>query len=256
MNPSKKLITRRKLIYGGVAAAAGVGGLAAADRLAQRYGLIPPDGSGVYGPGLTLTYACQRILTARGGAREFPRSMISKNPFANEVQPPSDAFKKLQAGGFRDWRLVVDGTVAHPLVLSLADLKSMPMHSQITEVACEEGWSYIAEWIGTPLSGVLREAGVLPQSRYVVYYPLEKIVWESIDMADAMDPKTLLTMGMNDGDLTVPFGGPLRLRLPRQLGYKSLKYVHRITVTDDIRKFGSGQGSVDPDYGYSWFAGI
>ena len=42
--------TRRKLIYGGVAAAAGVGGLAAADRMAKRYGLIPPDGAGVYGP--------------------------------------------------------------------------------------------------------------------------------------------------------------------------------------------------------------
>ena len=85
-----------------------------------------------------------------------------------------------------DWRLVVDGTVAHPLALSLADLRSLPMHSQITEVACEEGWSYIAEWIGTPLSNVLREAGVLPQTRYVVYFTrLNKELWESIDMADA-----------------------------------------------------------------------
>ncbi len=182
--------------------------------------------------------------------------MISKNPFANDVAPPTDAFKKLQAGGFRDWRLVVDGTVAHPLVLSLADLKTLPVRSQITEVACEEGWSYIAEWIGTPLSGVLREAGVLPQTRYIVYYAIEKGLWGSIDMADARDPHTLLTMGMNDGDLPVAFGGPLRLRLPRQLGYKSLKYVTHITATDDIRKFGKGLGSVDPEYGYSWYAGI
>lgn len=255
MSPSQ-LITRRKLISGGVAAVAGASGLAAADRIAKRYGLIPPDGDGVFGPGETLTYACQRILNVRRPAREFPRSMISKNPFANEVAKPTDEFKKLQAGGFKDWHLVVDGTVAHPLVLSLADLKSMPVHSQITEVACEEGWSYIAEWIGTPLSGVLREAGVLPQSRYVLYYPIEKGLWESIDMADATDPHTLLTTGMNDGDLPVGFGGPLRLRLPRQLGYKSLKYLTHITVTDDIRKFGNGKGSVDPDYGYTWFAGI
>ena len=54
--------------------------------------------------------------------------------------------------------------------LSLADLKTLPVRSQITEVACEEGWSYIAEWIGTPLSSVLREAGVLPQTRYIVYH--------------------------------------------------------------------------------------
>lgn len=56
-------ISRRKLITTGLAAAAGVGGLAVADRLANRYGLIPPDGGGVYGPGETLTYAVQRVLT-------------------------------------------------------------------------------------------------------------------------------------------------------------------------------------------------
>lgn len=251
-----KPITRRKLIYGGIAATAGVGGLAAADRMAKRYGLIPPDGAGIYGPGETLTYACQRILTTRLPAREFPRSMISKNPFANEIAPLTDEFKRLEAGGFRDWRLAVDGTVAHPLVLSLADLKTMPVRSQITEVACEEGWSYVAEWIGTPLSNVLHEVGVLPQTRYIVYHAFEKNLWGSIDMADAMDPHTLLTMGMNDGDLPVPFGGPLRIRVPRQLGYKSLKFVTHITATDDIKKFGKGLGSVDPEYGYSWYAGI
>ncbi len=252
MNP----ITRRMLISGGVAAVAGVGGLAVADRMAKRYGLLPPDGGGVYGPGETLTYACQRLLTVNKPARQFPRSMISKNPFANAVAPPNDEYKKLKAGGFKDWRLVVDGTVARPMSVSLPDLKSMPMRSQITEVACEEGWSYIAEWIGTPLGNVLREAGVMPQSRYVVYYSIEKGLWESIDMNDAWDEHTLLTMAMNDGDLPIGFGGPLRLRLPRQLGYKSLKYVNHVTVTDDIKKFGSGKGSVDPDYGYSWYAGI
>jgi DMSO/TMAO reductase YedYZ molybdopterin-dependent catalytic subunit len=204
-----------------------------------------------------LTYACQRLMTARTPAREFPRSMISKNPFANEVAPPKEEFKRLQAGEFRDWRLVVDGTVAQADVAVARRFEAAcRFRAKITEVACEEGWSYIAEWIGTPLSGVLREAGVLPQSRYVVYYAIEKGLWESIDMADAMHPHTFLTMGMNDGDLPVPFGGPLRLRVPRQLGYKSLKYLTHITVTDDIKKFGSGKGSADPDYGYSWYAGI
>ena len=140
--------------------------------------------------------------------------------------------------------------------LPLADLKGLGLHSQITEVACEEGWSYIAEWIGTPLSGVLREAGVLPQTQYVVYSSTEEGMWESIDMQDARDPHTLLTMGMNDGDLPVGFGGPLRLRLPRQLGYKSVKYVNRITATDNIKKFGKGLGSVSPEYGYAWYAGM
>ncbi|HUH62850.1 MAG TPA: molybdopterin-dependent oxidoreductase [Terracidiphilus sp.] len=251
-----KPISRRKLITTGLAATAGVTGLAAADRMAQRYGLIPPDHGGLFGAGETLTYAAQRLLTAHSLAREFPRSMISKAPFANETAPPSDEFKRHQAAGFADWRLAVDGMVAHPLSLSLADLRSLPHRNQITEVVCEEGWSYIAEWIGTPLSEVLKEAGVLPQARYIVYFSIQKEWWESIDMADALHPQTFLTLGMNDGDLPVGFGGPLRLRVPRQLGYKSVKYIVRLTATDSMKDFGKGLGSASPEGGYAWYAGI
>jgi DMSO/TMAO reductase YedYZ molybdopterin-dependent catalytic subunit len=249
-------ISRRKLITTGIAATAGLAGVTAAASIARRYGLIPPDHSGIYGPGETLTYAAQRLLTKHSLAREFPRSMISKSPFANETAPPNDAFKRHQATGFSDWRLVADGMVARPASLSLSDLRSLPVHSQITEVACEEGWSYIAEWIGTPLSEVLNEIGVLPQARYIVYYSIEPDWWESIDMADALHPQTFLTLGMNDGDLPVSFGGPLRLRVPRQLGYKSVKYITRITATDSLKRFGKGLGSASPEAGYAWYAGI
>jgi DMSO/TMAO reductase YedYZ molybdopterin-dependent catalytic subunit len=249
-------ISRRKLITTGVVAATGVAGLAAAGRIARRYGLIPPDGSVLYGPGETLTYAAQRLLTRHSLAREFPRSMISTVPFRNETAPPSDEFKRHQAAGFADWKLAVDGMVTHPTTFSLADLKSLPTHSQITEVACEEGWSYVAEWIGTPLHNVLDVVGVLPQARYIVYFSIEKDWWESIDMADATHPQTFLTMAMNDGDLPVGFGGPLRLRVPRQLGYKSVKYITRITATDSMKHFGKGLGSASPEGGYAWYAGI
>ena len=248
--------SRRKLITTGLAATAGVSGLAAAASLARRYGLVPPDSGGFYGPGETLTYAAQRLLTTHSLAREFPRSMISKPPFANEVAPPNDAFKRFQAAGFRDWRLSVDGMVASPVSFSLSDLRSFPIRSQITEVVCEEGWSYIAEWIGTPLVEVLNASGVLRQARYVVYFSIDRDWWESIDMADALHPQTLLTWAMNDGDLPIPFGGPLRLRVPRQLGYKSVKYITRLTVTDSLKGFGKGLGSASPEGGYAWYAGI
>jgi len=249
-------ISRRKLIAGGAVTAAGVAGLAAADRIARRFGLIPPDSGGIYGPGETLTYAAQRVVGKHALAREFPRGMISKTPFMNEVAPPTDAFKQHEAAGFRDWRLVVDGMVEHPLSLSVADLQAMAQRSQITEVVCEEGWSYVAEWIGTPLSAVLQEAGTLPQVRYVVYHAIEKAWWESIDMADALHPQTLLTWGMNDGDLPVGFGAPIRMRVPRQLGYKSVKYLTHLTATDSMKKFGKGLGSASPEGGYAWYAGI
>ncbi len=249
-------MNRRKLITTGLAAAAGASGLAIAGGLAKRFGLIPPDSAGPYGPGETLTYAAQRILTSHSMAREFPASEISNPPFANGDPPKLDAYRKLQAGGFADWKLAVDGMVARPTTFSMADLKRQPSRSQITHLACEEGWSYIAKWTGVPLSNVLDIVGILPQAKYVVYFSIDREWWDSIDMADALHPQTLVAYGMNDGELPTGNGGPLRLRVPRQLGYKNVKYITRLTVTDNLKTFGQGLGSASPEGGYAWYAGI
>ena len=248
--------SRRQLITAGLVAAAGASGLTVVNRLAQRYGLIPPDHGGLFGAGETLTYASQRILTSHSLAREFPRSEISNPPFANEVAPLGDAFKRLQDGAFADWQLSVDGMVGAPASFSLAELKSFPARSHITHLACEEGWSFIAEWTGVPLAHVLELVGTLPQARYVVYRSIQSDWWESIDMADALHPQTLVTYAMNGDELPVEFGGPLRLRVPRQLGYKSVKYITRLTITDSLKQFGKGLGSASPEGGYAWYAGI
>jgi len=249
-------VSRRSMITAGLSVAGGASGLAGAATVARRYGLIPPDGGGLYGPGETLTYAAQRLLTRHSMAREFPTEQISKTPFANAVDPLGDAFKKLQAGGFAEWRLAVDGMVARPASFSIAEIRSFPVSSQITHLACEEGWSYIAQWTGAPLSQVLQRVEILPQARYVVYRSIQPDWWESVDMADAMHPQTLVAYGLNGSELPVGFGGPLRLRVPRQLGYKSVKYITRITVTDSLKSFGKGLGSASPEGGYAWYAGI
>ena len=249
-------LSRRQLVATGLAVTAGGSGLAVAGRFAQRHGLIPPDAAGFYGTGETLTYAAQRLLTRHSLAREFAPSQISKPPFANEVAPLGGDFTRLQKGGFTDWQLAVDGMVARPASFSLADIRSFPVRSQITHLACEEGWSYIAEWTGAPLAHILSLVGTLPQARYVVYRSFQQEWWESIDMADALHPQTLVTYAMNGGELPVGFGGPLRLRVPRQLGYKSVKYITRLTVTDNLKQFGKGLGSASPEGGYAWYAGI
>jgi DMSO/TMAO reductase YedYZ molybdopterin-dependent catalytic subunit len=249
-------LSRRRLIITGLAATAGGAGLGVAARLAQKYGLVPPDHGGIYGLGETLTYASQRLLTRHSLAREFSRSQISQRPLANEIPPFREEFKRFQAGGFADWRLSVDGMVDRPASFSLAQLKGYPSRSQITELACEEGWSYIAEWNGVPLSHVLELVGTHPQARYVVYFSIDPDWWESMDMADALHPQTFLTYGMNGDDLPVGNGGPLRMRLPRQLGYKSVKFVTHLTVTDSLKRFGKGLGSASPEGGYAWYAGI
>jgi DMSO/TMAO reductase YedYZ molybdopterin-dependent catalytic subunit len=254
-----RLISRRGLITGGLTAA-GASGLAAAARLADRYGLIPPDHGGIYGIGETLTYGSHRFLKSFGSrVREFDRSLISKVPVVNGKPPQNENFERLLAGKFVDWRLEVDGLVVRPASLSLEELKRFPSSSQITHLACEEGWSYIAEWTGVALAQILNSVGALPQAKYVVYFALEtfdKGWWDSIDMDEALHPQTLIAYGMNGADLPVGHGAPVRIRIPGQLGYKNIKHLAKITVTDSMKGFGKGLGSGAPEGGYSWYAGI
>ena len=92
-------LSRREIITTGLAATASVSGLAVAAKLAGRYGLIPPDSRGIYGPGETLTYAAQRVLTRHTLAREFSQSQISKDPFANPSRSPGEEFQRFQERG-------------------------------------------------------------------------------------------------------------------------------------------------------------
>lgn len=249
-------ISRRQWLARGLGAAAATSGLGVAGSLASKHGLIPPNAGTLYGPGDTLTYAAQRLLTGKSLAREFDRSQISAEPFANPIEPPGEAFKRHEAAGFSGWRLEVGGMAARPASFSLDELKRMPSRSQITQLVCEEGWSYVAEWIGVSLSHILDAVQAAPQSKFVVYSSIEPNWWDSIDIAEALHPQTLIAHGMNGGELPVGFGGPLRLRVPRQLGYKSVKFINRLVITDSLKGFGKGLGSPGPEFGYSWYAGI
>jgi DMSO/TMAO reductase YedYZ molybdopterin-dependent catalytic subunit len=130
--------------------------------------------------------------------------------------------------------------------------KRFPSRTQITKHTCEEGWSSIAEWTGVPLRTVLEAAGILPQARFVNFYAFDDIA-DGIDMFDALHPQTILAYGMNGRDLPVSHGAPARLRVETQLGYKSVKYLHRIVVKDEFDDMGKN-GLLQN--GWSWYAGI
>jgi DMSO/TMAO reductase YedYZ molybdopterin-dependent catalytic subunit len=80
--------------------------------------------------------------------------------------------------------------------------------------------------------------------------------YESIDLADAFHPQTILAYEMNGAPLPVAHGAPLRLRLERQLGYKQAKYIMRLAVVDSLADIGKGGGGYWEDQGYEWYAGI
>jgi len=251
-----ELITRRRIITTGLAAVTGGAGLVLAGRLANRYGLIPPDHAGVFGVGETLTYAAQRVLMSHHSlAREFSRSDISKVAPVNGQPPEDEVYQRLLHGGFAEWRLTVDGLVARPSSFSFDELKRLPSKTQITMQSCEEGWSFIAEWTGVPLNYLLNVVGIQPQAKYIVFFPFDKW-WESIDMVDALHGQTLLAYSMNGRDLPTEHGAPVRVRVPRQLGYKNVKYLSHVRVVDSVKGIGKGLGGANPEDGYSWYAGI
>jgi DMSO/TMAO reductase YedYZ molybdopterin-dependent catalytic subunit len=251
--------TRRNLVVGGLATVAGVG---AATYFGGRYLLLPPDYNSILGFGETLTYSAQRLLTSgQPLAREFHRSDISKVHPTNGPAPVDPNYRRMLADGFTDWRLRIEGLVARPTSLSLAELKHLSAESHITLHACEQGWSYIAEWTGVKLSRVLELVGASPAARFVMFVPIPnpqehtgivRLFWDSIDMAEALHPQTLLAYGMNGGDLPPDHGAPVRLRLTRQLGYKNIKYLSRIVVTDSMDRFGTRAGARFP----TWYGGI
>src|SRR6478672_57092 len=198
-----------------------------------------------------LTRRAQRLLIPREAlAPTYSRAEISPDFRANGSTDPAAAdYRALKAGGFADYRLVIDGLVDRPLSLSLAELRSRPAQSQITKHDCVEGWTSIGEWTGVRLETLLEEAGLKPEARYIVFHCFDALdqredgerYYESIDLIDARHPQTILAYAMNGQTLPVPHGAPLRLRVERQLGYKHAKYIRRIEAVESFDHLGGGK---------------
>lgn len=236
----------RRVFIKGLASSAGVllAGCAQTD---------PPTYGNVLRMGDLLTYKAHRLLLpAHSLAREYDYSDISSVPAIGTTNPADPVYQQLLANRFADWRLVVEGSVARPRAFSLDELQRMPSRTQITRHTCEEGWSAIAQWTGVPLRTVLEAAGIRSTARFVQYYAYDG--WnDGIDMLDALHPQTILAYGMNGRDLPISHGAPIRLRVEKQLGYKSMKFLRRIVVTDHFDDHGK-RGLIQN--GWSWYAGI
>jgi DMSO/TMAO reductase YedYZ molybdopterin-dependent catalytic subunit len=177
------------------------------------------------------------------------------------TMPGSADYAAHVAANFADWRLVVDGLVARPLSLSLAQIEAAPRRAQITRHDCVEGWSAIGQWMGLPLGLLLKQAGLRSQARYIVFHCADESrgmpYYESIDLIDAFHPQTILAWALNGHRLSIGHGAPLRLRVERQLGYKQAKYVMRVEAVASLDAIGQGNGGYWEDVaGYQWYAGI
>ena len=209
-----------------------------------------------------LSHAAQRALSHDAMAREYTEADISPVFRPNgSTHPQAPEYRALAANGFRDYRLAIGGLVAHPLSLSLDDLRALPNRTQITRHDCVEGWSVIGKWTGVQLSRVLKMTQPTRTARYVVFRCYDQMdddseYYESLGFDDAYHPQTLLAWALNSKTLPIPNGAPLRLRVPRQLGYKMAKYLRRIDLVDSFKSIEGGRGGYWEDQGYQWYAGI
>jgi DMSO/TMAO reductase YedYZ molybdopterin-dependent catalytic subunit len=261
---SKLMINRRRLLGLG---AAGAGSLVLAG--CDQFDGFLRGGQpvrGVLEQANNLTYSVQRLLAQEALAPEYAESEIRQGQRPNgSTDPTTNEYLALRQNNFADYRLRVTGLVEREVSFSLDELRNMPARTQITRHDCVEGWSCIAKWTGTPLAGVLDQAGVKPQARFAVYYCYDNIerglsgdvlYYESSDLIDARHPQTILAYGLNNGVLPVANGAPVRLRIERALGYKQPKFLHTIELVEDFRQIAGGKGGYWEDRGYDWWGGI
>ncbi|MDP9159113.1 MAG: molybdopterin-dependent oxidoreductase [Acidobacteriota bacterium] len=151
---------------------------------------------------------------------------------------------------FENWNLTVAGAVKNPGDYTLAQIQALPKVRQNTRHVCIEGWDVIGRFGGVRLSDFLKTVGADTTARFITVQCADDY-YESLDMATALHPQTLLCYEMYDRPLTREHGAPLRLNIPTKVGYKQAKYLTDMKVTNVIEKAGYWE-----DQGYSEFYGL
>jgi len=151
---------------------------------------------------------------------------------------------------FENWTLTVSGAVQKPGEYTLAQVQALPRTRQNTRHVCVEGWDVIGRFGGARLSDFLTMIGADTSARYITVACADDY-YETIDMATALHPQTLLCYEMYDQPLTREHGAPLRLSVPTKVGYKQAKYLTDLKITNVVEKFGYWE-----DQGYSEFYGL
>ena len=145
------------------------------------------------------------------------------------------------------WTVEIDGMVKNPGKYDIDDIKAaMTIEERIYRFRCVEAWSMVVPWNGFELADLLEVAGVQGGAKYVAFETLyrpeempgqrfQSLDWpyvEGLRLDEAMNPLTLMATGIYGKDLPNQNGAPLRLVVPWKYGFKSIKSIVKITITD------------------------
>ena len=149
------------------------------------------------------------------------------------------------------WSLRVGGAVSRAGTYRLQQIQSLPRIRQNTRHVCVEGWDVIGRFGGARIGDFLDAVGADPKASFVTVTCADGY-YESLDMATARHPQSLLCYEMYDRPLDRGHGAPLRLQVPTTLGYKQAKYL----VSLDVQHVLPPERSYWGDQGYSWYGGL
>ncbi|WP_246795419.1 molybdopterin-dependent oxidoreductase [Burkholderia perseverans] len=231
--PSRRLFGKRLLTLGG---------------LSMLTGCTLTDDASVDG----FLSAVSRLNDRVQAALFDPRALAPTYSEAQITRPfPFNAFYGIdevpEVNG-ADFRLKLGGLLTGQRAWTLPELYALPHAEQITRHICVEGWSAIGRWGGTPFADFLRRVGADTSAKYVGFRCADDY-YESIDMATALHPQTLLAFDYDGQRLPAKYGYPMKLRIPTKLGYKNPKHIVEIFVTNVY------PGGYWVDQGYNWFGG-
>ncbi len=130
------------------------------------------------------------------------------------------------------WVVVVDGLVETSLRLDRAAWRALPRTQETRTFNCVEGWSVDhLGWEGVRVADLLSMAKPQAAGRFVTFHTYAGTYSDSLPLTQAESPETLLADTVDGVPLPAAHGGPLRLVIPTQLGYKNVKWVVRLEVT-------------------------
>jgi len=184
---------------------------------------------------------------------EYNEKDISPYFWHNGEYPDSDEYNALFEANFVEYKLRINGLVDNPVDLSLAELRALSHHEQITQHFCIQGWSGIAKWGGVSMQTIMDLVKPKRDAKWVIFYSLGDgadagVYYDAHPIEQMSYHLTMLAYDMNGEPLSFGHGAPLRLRNETQLGFKQVKWIKDVEFVADFTDIGGGYGGYSPDH--------
>ncbi len=200
-----------------------------------------------------VPYRAQKLAAENNAAFTVKRQMTDEtvaatyNNYYEFTTSKSNVWKKVQKFKARPWEVEISGLVEKPMTFDVDDLiKQMPLEERIYRFRCVEAWAMVVPWIGFPMKALLEKVQPKADAKYVRMLTFldpdmapeqnnARLPWpyfEGLTLAEAMNDLTLLSVGIYGHILPPQHGAPIRLIIPWKYGFKSIKSIVSIELTD------------------------